>query len=281
MTAPSTAGHETWIDGLTRREYEVLLAVGQRMTNGEISDRLLVSKRTVESHISSLYLKSGASTRLDLVSLAYPRAPSDIAKMIDDRSRAARRALLAAAQRRSPNQVAFDDDAFLQVADRPTVYRAIVDAALNVGGAHNAGLQLFDVRTGVLTLVEQRSFAQWFAAYFASVDIDQPTAGSTAAATGDPVLIDDVTRSPTVHDPGTVRLLLSVDTRALYAYPLHTARGEVAGVLTFHTSAPITDQFRPETVAQRAEEVLFRHVRSRTDYRTTADEPFPPPGRSG
>src|SRR5215469_12871322 len=55
---------------LTPRERTVLLAVGQRLTNGEIADTLKVSKRTVESHIASLFAKFGVQKRLDLIALA-------------------------------------------------------------------------------------------------------------------------------------------------------------------------------------------------------------------
>lgn len=55
---------------LTPRERTILLAVGQRLTNGEIADTLKVSKRTVESHIASLFAKFGVQKRLDLIALA-------------------------------------------------------------------------------------------------------------------------------------------------------------------------------------------------------------------
>ena len=55
---------------LSPRERTVLLAVGQRLTNGEIADILKVSKRTVESHIAALFTKLGVSKRLDLIALA-------------------------------------------------------------------------------------------------------------------------------------------------------------------------------------------------------------------
>jgi DNA-binding CsgD family transcriptional regulator len=55
---------------LTPRERVVLLAVGQRLTNGEIADTLKLSKRTVESHIAALFAKFGVRKRLDLIALA-------------------------------------------------------------------------------------------------------------------------------------------------------------------------------------------------------------------
>jgi DNA-binding CsgD family transcriptional regulator len=43
--------------GVTSREAEVLEALGARLTNAEISERLFISVRTVESHVSSLLRK--------------------------------------------------------------------------------------------------------------------------------------------------------------------------------------------------------------------------------
>lgn len=56
--------------GVTAREREVLALLGERLTNGEIGDRLYISVRTVESHVSSLLRKLGADTRRDLVQFA-------------------------------------------------------------------------------------------------------------------------------------------------------------------------------------------------------------------
>lgn len=52
--------------GVTAREREVLRLLGERLTNSEIADRLFISIRTVESHVSSLLTKLGAGNRRDL-----------------------------------------------------------------------------------------------------------------------------------------------------------------------------------------------------------------------
>lgn len=56
--------------GVTRREAQVIEEIGARASNAEIAERLYVSVRTVESHVSSLLRKLGAASRFDLWELA-------------------------------------------------------------------------------------------------------------------------------------------------------------------------------------------------------------------
>ena len=49
--------------GITRRELEVLALVDEGATNAQIAERLFLSKRTVETHVSNLLLKTGAASR--------------------------------------------------------------------------------------------------------------------------------------------------------------------------------------------------------------------------
>jgi DNA-binding CsgD family transcriptional regulator len=52
--------------GLTVREYEVLRLLADRLANREIADRLHLSPRTVEKHVSSLMNKTGLPNRIAL-----------------------------------------------------------------------------------------------------------------------------------------------------------------------------------------------------------------------
>ena len=53
--------------GVTRRELEVLKLVAEGgATNAQIAERLFLSKRTVETHVSNLLLKTGATSRDEL-----------------------------------------------------------------------------------------------------------------------------------------------------------------------------------------------------------------------
>ena len=61
----------TW--GLTPREDEVLRLLASGLRQEEIASRLVVSRRTVGSHIQNVLRKMGASSRTQVVALAYRR----------------------------------------------------------------------------------------------------------------------------------------------------------------------------------------------------------------
>jgi DNA-binding CsgD family transcriptional regulator/tetratricopeptide (TPR) repeat protein len=56
--------------GVTARESEVLRLLGEGLPNAEIANRLYVSVRTVEAHVSSLLAKLGARNRAQLATVA-------------------------------------------------------------------------------------------------------------------------------------------------------------------------------------------------------------------
>nr|WP_260152301.1 helix-turn-helix transcriptional regulator [Hoyosella altamirensis] len=59
---------------LTNRESEVLRLVSEGLPNDEIADRLFLSKRTVEHHISSIFRKFGVSSRAEAIAAALRRS---------------------------------------------------------------------------------------------------------------------------------------------------------------------------------------------------------------
>nr|WP_241265612.1 helix-turn-helix transcriptional regulator [Streptomyces boncukensis] len=80
------AGDRTGTASLTRREREVAELVAEGLSNREISERLVVSKRTADAHVEHILSKLGFSSRAQIAALlnesetrgapATPRSPT-------------------------------------------------------------------------------------------------------------------------------------------------------------------------------------------------------------
>ena len=53
----------TYSDGLTAREVEVLRLVAQGLTDAQVADHLVISPRTVNTHLKAIYGKIRVSSR--------------------------------------------------------------------------------------------------------------------------------------------------------------------------------------------------------------------------
>jgi ATP/maltotriose-dependent transcriptional regulator MalT len=62
--SPTPASPPSYPDGLTAREIEVLRVVAQGLTNEQVAERLVISPRTVDTHLTSIYSKIGVSSRV-------------------------------------------------------------------------------------------------------------------------------------------------------------------------------------------------------------------------
>lgn len=179
--------------------------------------------------------------------------------LVDGEVSATRRRIVAefgGRLRRDP--LALADEEFLAVADRTVLCHAIVAAATTAGVADACDLQLYDPATGTLRIVQQRGFSAAFGEYFSAVDAATPTACGAALATGEPVVVDDVARSPVFADPPTRDAVLAAGSRAVDSYPLRDGAGRVLGVLSFHYHRPRPRRGRPELVARSAALALGR-----------------------
>lgn len=66
-----TAPESGMLDALTPREREILVAIAEGLTNGEIAARFFLSESTVKTHVGRVLQKLDARDRVHLVILAY------------------------------------------------------------------------------------------------------------------------------------------------------------------------------------------------------------------
>jgi len=67
---PASPAHPR-LRALTEREFEILVAIGQGWSNGEIAERLVLSESTVKTHVGRVLAKIEARDRIQAVILAY------------------------------------------------------------------------------------------------------------------------------------------------------------------------------------------------------------------
>jgi DNA-binding NarL/FixJ family response regulator len=68
FSAPSSPVQKETVDkALTDRELEVLILAARGMSNRDIADRLVLSKRTVQAHLSAIFTKMEVGSRTEAV----------------------------------------------------------------------------------------------------------------------------------------------------------------------------------------------------------------------
>jgi DNA-binding CsgD family transcriptional regulator len=63
--------------GLTSRQAEVLALIGEGMTNSEIAEKLFISQKTAEHHVSAIYTRLGISNRAEAITRALALTAQD------------------------------------------------------------------------------------------------------------------------------------------------------------------------------------------------------------
>jgi non-specific serine/threonine protein kinase len=73
-------GHWTGSEELTARERQVAVLVARGLSNKDVADRLVISKRTVDAHVNHIFAKLGLSSRVQLAIWLRDQAPG----LLDD-----------------------------------------------------------------------------------------------------------------------------------------------------------------------------------------------------
>ena len=69
-TSPPTA-EQALLEALTRREREILKLLAQGLDNQAIAERLVLTRRTVQNHVSNIYAKLEVRSRMEAAYLAF------------------------------------------------------------------------------------------------------------------------------------------------------------------------------------------------------------------
>lgn len=155
--------------------------------------------------------------------------------IIDAEIRASRRQILTGFRdrlRTDPATLSAPD--FLALADQQTIHQAIIATARGIARPQGCHLQIYDPSTRCLRIVRHHGLPPALLHHFAAVTTKVASACAVALDTGDPVLIDDITRSPIFAGQPTLDVMLAAGTRAVHSYPLHDDHGTVLGVLSLH-----------------------------------------------
>ena len=67
---PTPQGLDGSRGDLSERELEIIELVATGLTNQEIAKLLMISKRTVDNHVSNIFAKTGAKNRVALINWA-------------------------------------------------------------------------------------------------------------------------------------------------------------------------------------------------------------------
>jgi DNA-binding CsgD family transcriptional regulator len=73
ISAPPATKPVTYPAGLTAREVEVLRLVAQGLTDAQVAEQLVISPRTVNSHLKAIYGKIQVSSRSAATAYALER----------------------------------------------------------------------------------------------------------------------------------------------------------------------------------------------------------------
>jgi PAS domain S-box-containing protein len=121
--------------------------------------------------------------------------------------------------------------------DRPDrALEAILDAAIDLTRADRGTIQLLEP-SGALVIRTQRGFDEEFLTFFAEVRDEMSVCGA-AARTGEPVVIEDVTRDDRFSETAALGVMRRAGCLALQLMPLINSAGETVGMISTHFGRP-------------------------------------------
>jgi PAS domain S-box-containing protein len=136
-----------------------------------------------------------------------------------------------------------------------TVLDKIVDAAIAIARADFGNIQLLDADSKGLKIAAQRGLPQWWVDYWNVVYSGEGACG-TALEREEPIIVEDVERSPIFADAADLEVQLRAGVRACLSTPLIGRSGRPIGMLNTHYKMPHT----PDDRSLRLQDLLARQA---------------------
>lgn len=131
----------------------------------------------------------------------------------------------------------------------------IVDAAIAISGADYGNIQLLDSKSGVLRIVAQHGFPQWWIDYWNEVSAGHGSCG-TALEHGERFIVEDIEQSPVFAGTPDLEIQRKAGVRAVQSTPVVSRSGSLLGMFSTHYKTP----HRPDDRALRLLDLLARHA---------------------
>src|SRR5262245_44296416 len=119
----------------------------------------------------------------------------------------------------------------------------VLDAALTVGSADYANIQLVHPRLRGLELMAQRGFQLPFLEFFRFVSDDHSACGA-ALKRQRPVIVEDVSNSLIFANTPQLEVILDAGVRAVKSLPLMGHSGRMLGMLSVHYRRPNREPYK-------------------------------------
>jgi PAS domain S-box-containing protein len=139
--------------------------------------------------------------------------------------------------------------------DLDSALRTILDAAITATHADFGNIQLLNAETSVLEIVAHRGFGPEFLEFFSAVHENEAACG-TAKATGQRVVVEEVTKDPIFANPILQRVIIQAQVPAVQSTPLFGRSGDFLGMISTH----FRTAHRPEESELRIVDLFARQA---------------------
>jgi PAS domain-containing protein len=118
------------------------------------------------------------------------------------------------------------------------VFEASIDAAIELTRAEMGTLQLYDEGSKALRLAAYRGFRQPYIDHFATVTAQIVATCGEAVRRGERVMVEDITRSPLLHNSPALPVMQAAGVRAVQSTPVLGRKGRLLAMFTTHWRQP-------------------------------------------